>query len=145
MHTRYISHKRSVHKESKCITCHSAPGFIGEMKGHLNGAKYVYYTLLGYRSFEVLHAKVEDASCLTCHDTGDIDRAIEARKLKTYFSKHRYHIEHEYATCTNCHEDMMHVRMKGFVEYDPKASCINCHDQAELDFDEIDVTKVIDF
>jgi len=132
MQTRFISYKRSVHKDATCISCHTAPGFIGEMKGHINGVKYLYYDYKGYRTTQILHAEVENEACMLCHDTSDMDKSMENMINSVQQTSHQSHVFDMDISCTECHGNIMHVTMLGTAERTAIASCRNCHNQTDF-------------
>lgn len=133
MQTRYISFKRSLHKESLCLDCHSDPGVIGAAEAKLNGLKYLYYGVMGYRDVQILRAEVSNESCMRCHDIKEMDRRMlrVINPVQHPPTSHKSHVLDLKLSCTACHGNIMHVNLEG---QSTKAfeSCLNCHKQTEF-------------
>lgn len=132
MQTRYISFSRSIHNKAICMDCHTEPGFIGEMKGHINGVKYLYYAYKGYRTASIIRAKVENESCLVCHTIDQMDRNIGMFASLVQETSHKSHIYDLKLSCTNCHGNIMHVRLDGTSEKTVFQHCKDCHKQTDF-------------
>jgi cytochrome c nitrite reductase small subunit len=132
MQTRYISFKRSVHNDATCLSCHTSPGIIGEMKGHINGIKYLYYSYMGYRTTQILHATVQNESCMSCHDIGDMDKSMEYKTNLVQNISHKSHSKDLDVSCTSCHGNIMHIKLIGTAEKTTIKSCRNCHIQSDF-------------
>ena len=115
----YSSWKKSIHpREATCLDCHADPGFIGEIKAHISGARYLFYTVFKKTDPKNIRATVPNNRCLQCH---------EVSKLNKKFNKHGVHIEGG-ATCTRCHDDFLHkINNKGQPLKKPKSNCKECH------------------
>jgi hypothetical protein len=51
MNTRFVSWQRSPHGDvATCLECHSEPGWWGELKAHVNGARYLYVMVTGEKT-----------------------------------------------------------------------------------------------
>jgi len=132
MHTRFISYKRSVHNKATCLDCHSKPGIVGEIDAHLNGMKYLYYDIKGYRTTQIIHAEVDNKSCLRCHDISTMDEKIEKRVNQVQQTSHKSHVLNYNISCTECHGNIMHITLEGIADKKPTESCQDCHKQTDF-------------
>ncbi len=133
MQTRYISYRRSLHKDSLCLDCHSNPGVIGTAEAKLNGLKYLYYGVMGYRDVQILRAHVSNESCMRCHDIKEMDRRMLAwiDPVQHPETSHKSHVLDLKFTCTVCHGNIMHVNLEGQSKK-ALGSCKDCHKQTEF-------------
>lgn len=115
----YNSWKKSVHpKEAACLNCHADPGFIGEVKAHIGGLRYVYVVLFKNPNPKYIRATVPNNRCLECHSVS---------KLNKVFEKHGDHIENG-VSCTQCHDSFIHnIKADGKPRNLPKSNCKICH------------------
>ena len=73
MNTYYDTWKVSSHGEVNCLDCHLQPGFVGHVKGKINGLAQAVSCIVG-RVGTKPNAAVEDISCLRaeCHNTQEL-------------------------------------------------------------------------
>lgn len=132
MSTQYISWRRSAHSEVSCMSCHSEPGLIGEVKAHLKGSKQVFIHVSRLYRLAKFIAHVKDGSCLRCHK----DIKEENAQFKGI---HKSHSKIK-VDCADCHAGIVHGDIAGGFPYQ-KNSCAECHSgrngqasQAQADF-----------
>lgn len=123
METRYAGWGRSTHASSTtCLDCHSEPGVIGELKAHMNGARYVWMMATRKEwSGILLKTKVHDDSCLKCHQLkllGDISGS--------HVVNHQTHAN-KGVECVSCHDSLSHGTLGGTSVEDTMDSCDECH------------------
>lgn len=122
----YDSWRTSSHNDVRCVECHYEPGFIGHLKGKINGLMqfYQYETTEEYSG--EFYAKVLDKNCLKCHEKRIY--FLNASYMGVNFS-HKSHLLKDtrgvVLTCTSCHS-MLVIGMKEHrTVTDP--SCTRCH------------------
>ncbi len=107
MKTRYELWSKSTHKDVDCITCHSEPGFIGELKGHIDGLNYLKSFMKGKNKNITIFATRRNParlkSCIHCHPPDKLIEETESIRIN-----HISHIVRDEFLCTDCHEDMIH-------------------------------------
>jgi nitrate/TMAO reductase-like tetraheme cytochrome c subunit len=120
MKTRHVSWERSDHHpEADCLDCHAEPGLWGEIKAHVNGARYVYVLFTGVPEV-ILRAEVPVGTCIQCHEVNEIDDDVDGVDVA--------HQAHQSAkvTCEACHrgfhDDIGGGRMNASLEV-----CVECH------------------
>lgn len=118
MSTQYIAWRRSTHSETHCLSCHSEPGAIGEIKAHFKGSVYFFKHFLKMYSSTEYTVEIKNASCQTCHK--------EIKEKDRNFKD--IHLKHGKAglNCTDCHAGLVHGNLGGGIRYQ-KMSCIHCH------------------
>lgn len=120
MSTQYTAWRRSVHSETPCITCHSEPGAVGEIKAHLKGSVDLFRHFFKIYSKKEHTSEVKNSSCQTCH-----------KEIKEKNSKFKgIHLKHGTAglNCIDCHEGLVHGDLGGGIRYQ-KMSCTRCHSE----------------
>ena len=118
MSTQYVSWTRSTHKAVPCLECHSEPGFIGEIKAHINGSSDLFKHLTKLYSRDEISLEIKDASCRICHK-GIKEKDEEFRNIHLNHSKVKI-------DCIDCHAGLVHGDIGGGFLYQ-KASCKHCH------------------
>ena len=128
MSTRGATWRLSSHKDIKCITCHSEPGFIGEIKAHIDGLHYLKSFLKNTTTHGTIYATKRNParlkSCLYCHPVDQLRDETEKLRMN-----HEQHIVKEGLLCTDCHQDAIHGTMS-FEEnmiWPKEKTCIACH------------------
>jgi nitrate/TMAO reductase-like tetraheme cytochrome c subunit len=122
MKTRYVSWNRSAHwNKASCIQCHSEPGTLGEIKAHLQGARYLYSLITGARTRTVLRAEVSNASCARCHESDKLGFLVRGHD-----PNHATHLELG-INCAQCHDNLVHGTLGGDPSRSYMASCQDCH------------------
>lgn len=120
MKTRYVSWERSTHHpEADCLDCHAEPGLWGELKAHINGARYVYVLFTG-RPEVILRARVPSGTCIQCHDLNEIDQERGA-----IAAAHRDH-QSAGVGCEVCHKGF-HDEIEGGSLAVSASVCEECH------------------
>lgn len=119
METRYVSWSRSAHAGSAdCLDCHAEPGVIGEIKAHLNGARYLWVLATG-REQVILRADVPEGTCVKCHPSDELPELDGADELG-----HEQHYDARVG-CATCHKGFHdHVAQGGTL----RARLNNCDD-----------------
>lgn len=123
----FDSWKTSSHNDVRCVECHYEPGFVGHVKGKINGLMQFYKYQTSDEDYSgKLYARVLDKNCLVCHETRIFSSNIYY--LNTNFS-HKNHLllpkRNIDLTCTSCHS-MLVIGMKEHQRVtDP--SCGQCH------------------
>lgn len=124
MNKFYYSWKSSKHNiKADCLDCHSDPGFIGELKAHLNGVKYIY-VLIGKGknlNYKYIRATVPSSRCQVCHPK----TKLKEDAPKPHLPKHLIHLDINIG-CVQCHDDLVHHVRKGRA-YRPFEACTSCH------------------
>ena len=128
MSTRGATWRQSSHKDIKCITCHSEPGFIGEVKAHIDGIHYLESFLKDTTRHGTIFATRRNParlkSCVYCHPVEKLQD--ETEEIRMY---HEKHVAKEKLLCTACHRDAIH----GTLSFEtnmikPKEElCLACH------------------
>ncbi len=128
MNTRAAIWKKSTHKDVKCITCHSEPGFIGEFKAHVDGLKYLKSYVKGKTTHLTIFATRRNParlkSCIHCHPADTLSEETESVRIN-----HTDHILENEFLCTDCHEDMIHGTHSFEIDMSSprEKNCIACH------------------
>ncbi|MBC8414480.1 MAG: NapC/NirT family cytochrome c [Nitrospira sp.] len=125
MKTRFASWEKSTHKDVKCITCHSEPGFVGEMEAHIAGLGYLKSFIKGTTENITIFATRKNPArinaCIHCHPAETLPEETAELRID-----HDVHIENGFL-CTDCHKDIVHSPFN-FDEVKVKeASCVACH------------------
>ena len=116
MRPYYESWSTSAHNDVACIQCHYEPGFIGHLKGKINGLMQFYtYEITSEENSDPLFAKVLDKNCLICHEKRIFSSDINFNGVNFTHNNHPISL-----TCTTCHSDVKHTPAI-------KAICANCH------------------
>lgn len=125
METRYISWRNSDHAmTTSCLSCHAEPGWRGEMKAHMAGARYLYAYVTGRISGPILMAEVPNANCSKCHPGETLREHPEPGDVhKTY---HALHLERG-VQCTACHGGLAHATMVPVKARSAMSLCERCH------------------
>jgi hypothetical protein len=127
MRPYYDSWRGSSHNDVRCVECHYEPGFIGHIKGKINGLMqfYSYETTVDEYSGK-LYAKVMDKNCLTCHEQRIFSSNVNYMGVNFSHSNHLLQPKRGISlTCTSCHS-MLVIGMKEHQSVsDP--SCAQCH------------------
>lgn len=122
MSTRYVSWHRSVHwNKTGCLDCHAEPGTIGEIKAHINGARYLWSLVTGAAAGKVLRTEVPNVSCLVCHKVETLGAEVQGHD-----SDHDAYLK-EGIACTTCHDNLVHGTIFGNPLYSPMKTCTDCH------------------
>lgn len=120
METRHISWRRSAHFDrATCIQCHSEPGRWGEVKAHLNGARYLYVMLTGEKSGPILRASVERATCEQCHRLDALPERQDGVEIR-----HATHLTRG-LECAACHAGLVHGALHAPARV--METCAGCH------------------
>ena len=128
MSTRGATWRLSSHKDVKCITCHSEPGVIGELKAHIDGISYLTSFLKDTTTHSTVFAFRRNParlkSCLHCHPAEKLQDETETIRMN-----HEQHVVKEQLLCTDCHQDAIHGTLGFETEMmKPKEkNCISCH------------------
>jgi hypothetical protein len=146
MKTREALWRKSSHNRVKCITCHSEPGLMGEIKAHIDGLNYLKSFLKGKtRHITIFATRRNPArlkSCIYCHPAETLIEETETLRVK-----HVAHIEMDNFLCTDCHEDMIHGTHSFEIEKTRprEEKCIVCHlrEGARLNCQSCHVKKVV--
>ncbi len=128
MKTRAAIWEKSSHSDIKCITCHSEPGFVGELKAHIDGLNYLKSFLkektenITIFATERNPARLE--SCLYCHPVDKLSDETESIRIN-----HSDHIVKGEFLCTDCHEDSIHGTLSFETEMikPQEKNCLSCH------------------
>ncbi len=122
----YANWQSSKHNEVNCLDCHLQPGFIGYVKGKINGMAQSVDCLVG-RIGTKPSAVVKDASCLRseCHNTEELlSIDIDYNGIKFTHNKHvSEEIDGIKISCGMCHshfEGDEHFNINTTV-------CFTCH------------------
>jgi len=126
MNTYYDNWKTSSHKEVNCLECHLQPGFMGHVKGKINGLAQAVDCMVG-RVGTKPSATVLDESCLRseCHSKQKLlTTDIEFNNVKF---THRNHMDKVVdginITCGTCHS-----HFEGDEHFSVnKDVCYTCH------------------
>jgi hypothetical protein len=126
MNTYYNSWKTSTHSEVNCLECHLKPGFMGHVKGKINGLAQAVDCIVG-RVGTKPSATILDESCLRseCHSKEELlETDIDFNGIKF---THKNHMEKVVdginITCGICHshfEGDKHFSVN-------KDFCFTCH------------------
>jgi len=128
METRAAIWQKSSHSGVKCITCHSEPGFIGELKAHLDGMNYLKSFLKEKTENITIFATERNParlkSCIYCHPVDKLTDETETIRVQHYT-----HIVKEELLCTDCHEDAIHGTHSFETEMirPQEKNCLSCH------------------
>lgn len=126
MNNYYANWKTSTHNEVNCLECHLQPGFMGHVKGKINGLAQAVDCMVG-RVGTKPSATVLDESCLRsdCHSTEELlTKDIDFNNIKF---THRNHISKTVdgikITCGTCHS-----HFEGDEHFSVnKDVCFTCH------------------
>jgi nitrate/TMAO reductase-like tetraheme cytochrome c subunit len=122
MNTRFVSWQRSPHGDvATCIECHSEPGWWGEMKAHINGARYLYVMVTGEKTGPLIRADVSDASCLRCHALDRLSDVVHNHRVL-----HAKHLDLG-VKCSECHAGLVHGDLYGGQARPAMERCVDCH------------------
>jgi len=128
MTTRGATWRLSSHKNVKCITCHSEPGVIGELKAHIDGLHYLVSFLKNTSTHSTIFATKGNAarlkSCLSCHPVKSLKDETEAIRMA-----HKKHLVGSTLLCTDCHKNPIHGTLgfeKEMIRPQEK-TCLACH------------------
>lgn len=131
METRYVSWKRSSHEGvTNCLTCHSEPGFVNEMKAHIAATRYLWVMATGNRTGPIIHGEAPSSACLECHPADDRldvvpELALDARGHTPAHKAHRdFGVE-----CTDCH---YRPSLHGEETLVPMQVCVDCHTERTI-------------
>jgi nitrate/TMAO reductase-like tetraheme cytochrome c subunit len=122
MNTRFVSWQRSAHGDvATCIECHSEPGWWGELKAHINGARYLYVMVTGEKTGPLIRAEVSDASCLRCHHLDQLPDVVRQHRV--------LHAKHMGLglSCVDCHAGLVHGNLYGGHTQPVMDRCVGCH------------------
>lgn len=107
----------SAHSEVDCVVCHAPPGYAGRIDF---GVRHLFNALRFVGNPRDL-AKVDDTTCLTCHqDVMDIVAEVEGVRIN-----HAYCATE--ADCTDCHASVTHGREISWVRTYDMETCLACH------------------
>ncbi|UCG56717.1 MAG: NapC/NirT family cytochrome c [Phycisphaerales bacterium] len=126
MNDHYDSWKASSHSEVNCLDCHLQPGFVGHVKGKINGLAQAVDCIVG-RVGTKPNARVLDISCLRseCHNTEElISDQIDYKGIKF---THEHHIAKTVdgieISCGTCHS-----HFEGDEHFSVNTDvCFTCH------------------
>lgn len=120
MEPRYVSWHRSVHAgKADCLDCHAQPGTIGEIRAHLEGARYLYVLATG-REQVILQAEIPQGTCVKCHPL----ESLPAESGRTDIA-HRAHYQAK-VECVTCHKGFHNDLGGGRLKAD-LSNCVDCH------------------
>ncbi|MBT3435468.1 MAG: hypothetical protein HOC91_08460 [Nitrospinaceae bacterium] len=128
MQTMYVSWQNSGHDQVQCMQCHSDPGFVGQIKAKMQGAKRLISHFRG--KFDYIKATVDNEICLQCHaDFKDNDKkvALSSHPLVATFPVHQSH-EALKLQCNDCHSRMVHGALYRNLPVTVE-NCRNCHEE----------------
>lgn len=149
MNPYYDSWQRSTHSEVNCLECHMQPGFVGHIKGKINGLAQAVDCMVG-RVGTKPNGTVTDSSCLRsgCHSIEELEEPLQIKEGNKFKFTHKGHIGETIAgitiSCGVCHshfEGEEHfgintqacftchfLRSKESVTGRVKIDCQSCHD-----------------
>ncbi len=126
MNSYYASWKTSAHSDVSCLDCHLKPGFVGYMRGKINGLSQAVDCAVG-RVGTKPNARVLDESCLRaeCHSTEKLaNQEIDFKGIKFTHEKHVSKvvdgIDISCGTCHNHFEGEEHFTVNTEI-------CFTCH------------------
>ena len=128
MKTRAAIWEKSSHSHIKCITCHSEPGFICELKAHIDGMNYLKSFLKERtKNITIFATKRNPArlkSCIYCHPAETLTDETETIRIDHYKHIVKYEL-----LCTDCHEDAIHGTHSFETEMirPQEKNCLSCH------------------
>ncbi len=128
MKTRAAIWEKSSHSDIKCITCHSEPGAVGELKAHIDGLHYLTSFLKDKTDNITIFATERNParlkSCIYCHPAEKLIDETETIRINHYD-----HIVKDELLCTDCHEDSIHGTHSFETEMmsPQEKNCISCH------------------
>jgi len=122
----YASWQTSTHSEVNCLDCHIQPGFVGLIKGKINGMAQAIDCMVG-RMGTKPNASVSDESCLRegCHSVEDLNQGpVEYKKFRFTHKGHlNAQVDGIKITCGICHS---HHEGQEHFRVNPQ-SCFQCH------------------
>lgn len=125
METRYVSWQNSDHADvTDCLSCHSEPGTLGEIKAHLAGSRYLYAYIRGEVSRPILLADVPNQNCFKCHEKERLKE--EPVPTEIHATYHAIHIE-KGLSCVECHGGLAHATMLPVRARSAMSLCQQCH------------------
>lgn len=134
MNTPHASWERSTHADVGCIGCHAEAGALGELKSHIEGARYLKVYMTGKLTSPVIKAEAGNPArlnaCLECHPSDEI--IWGERRL---FPSERVHTNHEREglQCTECHASLVHGTLNAVSSIKPPAElCEECHQRENV-------------
>jgi nitrate/TMAO reductase-like tetraheme cytochrome c subunit len=135
MNNYYDNWKTSTHSEVNCLECHLQPGFMGHVKGKINGLSQAIDCIVG-RVGTKPSATILDESCLRseCHSTEELlTKDIDFNGVKF---THKNHIKNVVdginITCGTCHS---HFEGNEHFSVNNDA-CFSCHFLRNIETDE---------
>ncbi|GBE05895.1 MAG TPA: hypothetical protein ENG95_01685 [Nitrospirae bacterium] len=126
MKTRYSVWSKSTHNQIKCITCHSEPGFVGELKAHIDGLNYLKSFLKKSTAKITIFATRRNParlkSCIHCHPADTLKKDTKDIRIN-----HVSHVIDNEILCTDCHANMIHISHDFEMSRPQEKTCIACH------------------
>lgn len=127
METRYISWQHSDHAQvTDCLSCHSEPGPLGELKAHLAGIRYLYAFVTGRQRGPILLAEVPNGNCLKCHEQEQLLTEEPPARGEVHSTYHHLHLARQ-QQCTACHGGLAHATMLPVKARSAMSLCQSCH------------------
>lgn len=135
MNNYYDNWKTSTHSEVNCLECHLQPGFIGHVKGKINGLSQAIDCMVGRVSTKP-SATILDESCLRseCHSTEELlEKDIDFNCVKFTHKNHMNKVvDGINITCGICHS-----HFEGDEHFSVnKNVCFTCHFLSNLQTNE---------
>jgi len=125
METRYVSWKNSDHADvTNCLSCHSEPGTLGEIKAHLAGSRYLYAYIKGEVSRPILLAEVPNQNCFKCHEKEQLKEGLGPTEIHATY--HAIHLD-KGLSCVACHGGLAHATMVPVKSRSAMSLCQRCH------------------
>lgn len=112
-HETFLASKHNT-KGIRCVSCHIAPGVLGQVKGKLVGIREVYRHVRGQIPEQIALSQsgleALNASCLDCHRrayTRDPQHVATSALAMMSYDK-QTHRATERVLCTHCHIELVH-------------------------------------
>ena len=126
MNPYYDSWRTSSHSEVNCLDCHLQPGFVGYVKGKINGLAQAVDCLMG-RVGTKPNAAVKDFSCLRseCHSVEElVSKDIDYKGIKFTHKNHVTKVVDGITiSCGTCHS-----HFEGYEHFNVNNDvCFTCH------------------
>jgi cytochrome c nitrite reductase small subunit len=122
MNMRFVSWQRSSHGDvATRIECHSEPGWWGEVKAHIDGARDLYVMVSREKTGPLIRAEVSEASCLRCHPMDQLPDIVHHHRVL-----HAKHMARE-LRCVDCHAGLVPGDLYGSRPRPVMQRCVDCH------------------
>jgi nitrate/TMAO reductase-like tetraheme cytochrome c subunit len=119
----YSTWTKSTHANIDCVTCHSGPGLVGQVRGKVALFRYVVVNTVFWKGKIETGDGIPNAYCVDCHSE---HRSVSAGPdIKLPAGHHK--MQNNPYLCIDCHKELVHVKNTVKKNVVRMKVCVDCH------------------